>query len=137
MIASARHVRAELHAVVLTRLAELLFIQELVLLEVGVARLDDDVGLEVQDALEIAQRNVEEVTDAARQPLEEPHVADGCRQPVMWPRRSRRTFAWVTSTPHLSQITPRCSTRLYLPHRHSQSVTGPKIFAQRVRRAPA
>jgi hypothetical protein len=26
---------------------------------------------------------------------------------LMWPRRSRRTFAWVTSTPHRSQITPR------------------------------
>jgi hypothetical protein len=36
----------------------------------------------------------------------------------------------VTSTPHLSQITPRCFMRLYLPHRHSQSVIGPKILAQ-------
>jgi len=25
----------------------------------------------------------------------------------------------VTSTPHLSQITPRCFMRLYLPHKHS------------------
>src|SRR4029078_5931695 len=49
---------------------------------------------------------------------------------VMWPRRSRRTLAWVTSTPHLSQITPRCFMRLYLPHRHSQSGIGPKILAQ-------
>ena len=48
----------------------------------------------------------------------------------MWPRRSRRTLACVTSTPHLSQITPRCFMRLYLPHRHSQSVIGPKILAQ-------
>ena len=37
----------------------------------------------------------------------------------MWPMRSRRTFATVTSTPHFSQITPRCFRRLYLPHRHS------------------
>ena len=49
---------------------------------------------------------------------------------VMCPSRSRRTLACVTSTPHLSQITPRCFMRLYLPHRHSQSVIGPKIFAQ-------
>ncbi len=49
---------------------------------------------------------------------------------AMWPSRSRRTLACVTSTPHLSQITPRCFMRLYLPQRHSQSVTGPKIFAQ-------
>ena len=37
----------------------------------------------------------------------------------MWPMRSRRTLASVTSTPHFSQITPRCFRRLYLPHRHS------------------
>ncbi len=49
----------------------------------------------------------------------------------MWPSRSRRTLACVTSTPHLSQITPRCFMRLYLPHRHSQSVTGPKMRAQK------
>src|SRR6516225_3981907 len=41
----------------------------------------------------------------------------------MWPRRSRRTLLSVTSTPHLSQITPRCFMRLYLPHKHSQTVT--------------
>src|SRR5271170_2716714 len=33
----------------------------------------------------------------------------------MWPRRSRRTRDSVTSTPHLSQMTPRCFIRLYLP----------------------
>src|ERR1700750_1506104 len=48
----------------------------------------------------------------------------------MCPRRSRRTFESVTSTPHLSQITPRCFMRLYLPHKHSQSATVPKIRAQ-------
>ena len=60
----------------LARLAELLLVEQLVLLQLGVARIDDDVGLEVEDALEIAQRDVEQVADAARQPLEEPHVAD-------------------------------------------------------------
>ena len=71
------HLRAELHRTVLfTRLAVLLFGQQRMLLEVRVARFDDDVGLEVQDALEIAQRDVEQVPDPARQPLEEPHVAD-------------------------------------------------------------
>ena len=48
----------------------------------------------------------------------------------MWPMRSRRTLLTVTSTPHLSQMTPRCFMRLYLPHKHSQSVTGPKMRAQ-------
>src|SRR6185436_14536393 len=46
-----------------------------VLLQVALTRIDDDVALEVEDAFEIAQRDVEEVADAARQPLEEPHVA--------------------------------------------------------------
>jgi hypothetical protein len=44
--------------------------------------------------------------------------------------RSRRTLDFVTSTPHLSHTTPRCFMRLYFPQRHSQSVIGPKIFAQ-------
>ncbi len=49
---------------------------------------------------------------------------------AMWPMRSRRTALRVTSTPHLSQTTPLNFCRLYLPHRHSQSFTGPKIRAQ-------
>src|SRR2546422_2951661 len=36
----------------------------------------------------------------------------------MCPMRSRRTLLCVTSTPHLSQITPRCFILLNLPHRH-------------------
>src|SRR5713226_3928990 len=48
----------------------------------------------------------------------------------IWPRRSRRTRDKVTSTLHLSQITPRCFMRLYLPHKHSQSAIGPKMRAQ-------
>ncbi len=37
----------------------------------------------------------------------------------MWPIRSRRTRARVTSTPHFSQMMPLYFIRLYLPHRHS------------------
>ena len=33
--------------------------------------------------------------------------------------RSRRTLDWMTSTPHFSQMTPRCFMRLYLPQLHS------------------
>ena len=58
------------------------------------------------------------------------HTCDTGAASSMWPMRSRRTFDFVTSTPHLSQTTPRCFMRLYLPQRHSQSVIGPKIFAQ-------
>ncbi len=37
----------------------------------------------------------------------------------IWPMRSRRTRASVTSTPHFSQMMPLYFMRLYLPHRHS------------------
>ena len=37
----------------------------------------------------------------------------------IWPMRSRRTLASVTSTPHFSQTMPRYFMRLYLPHKHS------------------
>ena len=37
----------------------------------------------------------------------------------MWPMRSRRTFDWMTSTPHFSQTMPLYFMRLYLPHKHS------------------
>ena len=50
----------------------------------------------------------------------------------MWPMRSRRTFALVTCTPHLSQTTSRLRylMRLYLPQAHSQSFVGPKMRSQ-------
>ena len=48
----------------------------------------------------------------------------------MWPMRSRRTLAVVTSTPQRSQTMPRKRMPLYLPQAHSQSLVGPKIFSQ-------
>ena len=48
----------------------------------------------------------------------------------MWPMRSRRTRASRTSTPHFSQITPRCLSRLYFPQMHSKSFRGPNMRAQ-------
>ncbi len=49
----------------------------------------------------------------------------------MCPRRSLRTFDWVTSTPQFSQIMPRYRIRRYFPQLHSQSFTGPKILSQK------
>jgi len=95
----------------------------------GVAWVDDYISLEIQDRFQVAQGNVEQMADAAGQSLED-HTCEQGDASSMWPRRSRRTFDSVTSTPHLSQITPRCFMRLYLPQRHSQSVTGPKMRAQ-------
>ena len=46
------------------------------------------------------------------------------------PILSRRTFAKVTSTPHLSHLMFLYLTRLYFPQAHSQSLVGPKILSQ-------
>ena len=48
----------------------------------------------------------------------------------MWPMRSRRTLARVTSTPQRSQILPLKLIFLYLPQWHSQSLVGPKMRSQ-------
>ena len=48
----------------------------------------------------------------------------------MWPMRSRRTLAVVTSTPQRSHTMFLKRMPLYLPQAHSQSLTGPKIFSQ-------
>ena len=45
-----------------------------------VARLDDDVGFEIEHALQLAQRDVQQVADAAGQALEEPDVRAGAGQ---------------------------------------------------------
>jgi len=47
------------------------------------------------------------------------HTCETGEASSMWPIRSRRTRARVTSTPHLSQTTPANFIRLYLPHAHS------------------
>ena len=67
-------------AVLVADLAEALLGQELVFLELRVTGIDHHVAFEVQDALEVAQRQVEQVTDTARQAFEEPDVGDGAGQ---------------------------------------------------------
>ena len=52
------------------------FAEQLVLLERRVARIDDDVILVIDDALEIARGHVEHQADARRHALEEPDVRD-------------------------------------------------------------
>ena len=64
-------------AVLVERLVVLLFGQELLFLERRDARLDDDVVLEVENALEVLQRHVEQEADARGQRLQEPDVGDG------------------------------------------------------------
>src|SRR5215510_5055634 len=55
----------------------LFFVEELVDLNVLVARVDDDVVRVIDDLLEITQRDVEQVAHRAGQGLEEPDVGDG------------------------------------------------------------
>ena len=64
----------ELAGIFLLQLAELFFRQQLALLQRSFTRIDGDVGFEVENALEFAQRHVEQMADAARQSLEEPDV---------------------------------------------------------------
>ncbi len=54
--------------------------EELVLLQRGEAWLGDDVVLEIEDALDVLQRHVEQRADARRQRLQEPDMRDGSSQ---------------------------------------------------------
>src|SRR5262249_41377006 len=74
------HLRLELEAQALPLLPVLLLVQELLVLQVRLTGVDDDVRFEVQDALEIAEGQIEQVADAARQAFEEPDVADRRRE---------------------------------------------------------
>src|SRR6185437_4488676 len=65
-------------AILLVELAEaILVLDDLALLDRRVAWIDDNVGLEVEDSLELTQRDVEQVADARGQALEEPYVRAG------------------------------------------------------------
>jgi len=72
------HLGDEDIAVLAAELAVLLFRNELLLVDHSfeIARVDDHVRFEVEDALEIAQRDIEQVADTRRQALEEPDVRD-------------------------------------------------------------
>ncbi len=80
-------------AVIVLRLQIFLLAQQLVLLQRGQARLDDDVILEIEDALEILQRHVEQQADAARQRLQKPDMRH---------RRGELDMAHAVA-PHLGQ----------------------------------
>src|SRR3954453_19256649 len=58
----------------------LLFFNDFVVFHRSVAGFDHDIRFEIQHGLELAQRDVEDVSDARRQPFEEPHVRARRRQ---------------------------------------------------------
>ena len=61
---------------VVLRVQELFLGQQLAIGQVGQTRLDDDIVLEVEDPLQIAQRHVQHQADARRQRLQEPDMRD-------------------------------------------------------------
>src|SRR5207249_3678316 len=63
-------------AVLLMKLARLVDREQVLLLGAGEPRVEDDVFLEVEDLLQLAQGHVQELSDATREPLEEPDVRD-------------------------------------------------------------
>src|SRR5947207_2220440 len=62
--------------VLLDHLAVAALGEQLALLERGRARVDDHVGLEVEDLLELLERHVEERADARGEALQKPDVGD-------------------------------------------------------------
>src|SRR3546814_16208867 len=59
------------------RVEQFVFGQKLELFERGEAGFKDDIGFEIEDALELLQLHVEQQADARRQRLQEPDVRDG------------------------------------------------------------
>src|SRR3954447_4967661 len=76
----ADHRRERVLAVFLLSANVLVLGQELTFLEGRQARLDDNVGLEIKDALQLLEGHVEQKTDPARQRLQEPDMRDGSRE---------------------------------------------------------
>ena len=75
------HLGSELAGIFLLKLAIFFFGQHFALAKNGdFARIDYDESLEIEDALEVAHGNVQQIADAAGQALKEPHVRAGRSQ---------------------------------------------------------
>ena len=125
------HHRDELAGVFLVELAFALIGDHFALADAfHFARLYNNVSLEVEHAFQFAQRDVQQVADAARQSLEEPHVRTRAGQfdvaQTLAADAGQRDFHAALVADHAA-----CFMRLYLPHKHSQSCVGPKIRAQK------
>ena len=66
----------ELVAVLFLGVLEFVLGEQLLLLEGSVAGVEDDIGLEIQDLLQVLDGQVEDQADPARRALEEPDVGD-------------------------------------------------------------
>ena len=99
--------------------SESLLGEELPFLEGRVLRVQDHVGLEVEDLLQILEGHVEHVADPARAGSSGTRCGPRGRPARYGPCARGGPCDWMTSTPHFSQTTPRCFMRLYLPQLHS------------------
>ena len=73
----ADHRREAVLAVLVHRAQELVLAQQLTVLERRQAGVEHDVGLEIENALEVLERHVEQQADARGQRLQEPDMGDG------------------------------------------------------------
>jgi hypothetical protein len=62
--------------VFLSKCSITLLTQELFVFERSIARVNDHPGLEIQDSLQIPKRHIEQMTNPARESLEEPNMGD-------------------------------------------------------------
>ncbi len=74
------HRRVEVVAVLFHLREKIVLGQQLATVQRGHARIGDDIGLEVKDPLDVAQRHVENHAQARRQALQEPDVRNGARK---------------------------------------------------------
>ena len=95
----------EIVLIFLAHIAVLFFGQDLVLGQRAVAGIGDDIVCKVQGLFENAGADIQKQTHAGRMPLKYQIWLHGAASSI-WPMRSRRTLARVTSTPQRSQILP-------------------------------
>jgi hypothetical protein len=92
--------------------------KELALGQPGILGIDDDIAVEIEHLLHILEGQIQQVADFAGQAFQKPDVGAGRGQFDVG-HALPPTLDWMTSTPHFSQMTPRCFMRLYLPQLHS------------------
>ena len=124
------HAGAEIVLVLFAHVAVLSLGEDLLLHERRIARIDNDIVGEVQGSFSRMRGLMSRIRPMRDGMPLKYQMCDTGAASSMWPMRSRRTLALVTSTPHLSQILPLKRTFLYLPQWHSQSLVGPKMRSQ-------
>ena len=114
LMASAPMPASEIVLVLFAHVAVLALGEDLLLHERRIARIDNDIVGEVQHLLEDARADMSRIRPMRDGMPLKYQMCDTGAASSMWPMRSRRTLALVTSTPHLSQILPLIADLLVL-----------------------